>query len=206
MPRKEIFSRRNLPHWYMPGAAHFVTYRLAGTIPVEVLSQLREKREDAIRKKTRGETDGNGRHEQAHKQFFVDYDKYLDQNRDRDWLANPKIAAKLRENLYHHHGKKYYLLAYCFMPNHVHALLQPIDPSRSHKLPACDSPPVAEPYAHQTTTIASKAACGYGEFPSDETSDGNGPLSEIMHSLKSDTANVANSTAVRSRAPSVLRL
>ncbi len=29
----EILTRRNLPHWYRPGASFFVTYRLAGTLP-----------------------------------------------------------------------------------------------------------------------------------------------------------------------------
>lgn len=27
MRSPETITRRNLPHWYMPGAAHFVTYR-----------------------------------------------------------------------------------------------------------------------------------------------------------------------------------
>jgi putative DNA methylase len=69
----------------------------------------------------------------------------------------------IRGNLYHHNGKKYYLLAYCIMPNHVHALLQPTEPVKAQ------SP-------------------GEGE----EVEDARGPLSQIMHSLKSYTANVAN--------------
>ena len=32
----------------------------------------------------------------------------------------------VRANLYHHAGKKYQLIAYCIMPNHVHVLLQPL--------------------------------------------------------------------------------
>lgn len=41
--QQEVMSRRNLPHWYVPGAAHFVTYRLAGTIPVEMLRRTRSQ-------------------------------------------------------------------------------------------------------------------------------------------------------------------
>jgi len=194
--QQEVMSRRNLPHWYKPGAVHFVTYRLAGTIPVEVLRRLRSQRDAALKPKPGDANLRKGQREQAHKQFFADYDRYLDQNRERDWLANPKVAAKIRENLYHHHGSKYYLLAYSIMPNHVHVLLQPIDPDRSDKLPACpDSQQTVEvdslSVAH---SAASMAACGYG----DETPDGNGPLAEIMHSLKSYTANVANRLLKRS--------
>ncbi len=202
--KQEIITRRNLPHWYMPGAAHFVTYRLAGTIPVAVLRQLRSKRDAALRSKPDNAKHRKGQRKQAHKQFFADYDRYLDQNRERDWLANPKVAAKIRENLYHHHGSKYYLLAYCVMPNHVHVLLQPIDPAdRSDKVPACsDSQQSVEVLSSSMThSAASKAACGYGdddEFPADETPDDKGRLAEIMHSLKSYTANVANELLKRS--------
>jgi len=44
MPPGETITRRNLPHWFMPGAIHFVTYRLAETIPAEVLFRLREQK------------------------------------------------------------------------------------------------------------------------------------------------------------------
>ena len=33
----ESITRRHLPHWFVPGAYFFVTYRLDGTIPRAVL-------------------------------------------------------------------------------------------------------------------------------------------------------------------------
>jgi 2'-5' RNA ligase len=36
----EVVTRRNLPHWYVPNAFHFITFRLAGTIPREKLEEL----------------------------------------------------------------------------------------------------------------------------------------------------------------------
>jgi hypothetical protein len=44
MAFKEVITRGVLPHWYVPGAAHFVTYRLADTLPVVVLQALRAKK------------------------------------------------------------------------------------------------------------------------------------------------------------------
>jgi len=37
-------SRRKLPHWYVPGALFFITYRLHGTLPNHVLEKLRDDR------------------------------------------------------------------------------------------------------------------------------------------------------------------
>jgi hypothetical protein len=45
----EVITRRQLPHWYVPGAAHFVTYRLAHTIPAHILQHLREERDRCLR-------------------------------------------------------------------------------------------------------------------------------------------------------------
>jgi hypothetical protein len=47
----EVITRRNLPHWYVPTAFHFVTYRLAGTIPRHVLQTLRANRDLLLEQK-----------------------------------------------------------------------------------------------------------------------------------------------------------
>ncbi len=72
----------------------------------------------------------------------------------------------VRGNLYHHHGGKYYLLAYCIMPNHVHVVLQPTAEFEQAKFD--DGPDIGE------------------------REDGRSPLCEIMHSLKSYSAHEAN--------------
>src|SRR5262245_38080294 len=66
-----------------------------------------------------------------HKQFFAKYDHYLDLDCNVDWLRNPRIAAMIRGNLYHHCNSKYQILAYCIMPNHVHVLLRTSSPIES---------------------------------------------------------------------------
>lgn len=164
MLQQETLTRRNLPHWFVPNAWHFVTYRIAGTIPAAVLHQMRETRDlQWQQKKAAGNATPSGR-TLLHKQFFASYDRYLDFDSKVDWLRNPRVAAMIRGNLYHHCGAKYDLLAYCIMPNHVHVLLR--------VLPEKESP--------------------IDDGFSDETADGNGPLAGIMHSLKSYTANEAN--------------
>jgi len=171
MPAKEVLTRRNLPHWYVPGAVHFLTYRLAGTIPSEALNKMRKEKDKSLEISAPPGTSESEHREKAHKQFFAKYDSYLDTNTTIDWLSKPKIAAAVRENLYHHHESKYFLIAYCIMISHVHVLLQPID----------------------TVTVSEKDAYWDGERP-----DGQSPLAGILHSLKSYTANRANELLGRS--------
>jgi putative DNA methylase len=170
MPPSEVITRRRIPHWFVPGAFHFVTYRLAGTIPADVLERLRAEHEALLRNPPLVGSSRAAHRERAHKGFFARYDAYLDANREIDWLARPAIAAVIRGNLYHHHGTKYHLLAYCVMPNHVHVLFQPTDTQ------------MVEP----------------GDQPIGEHADARGPLAAIMHSLKSYTANQANALLGRS--------
>src|SRR5437016_13953105 len=100
----EIYTRRNLPHWYMPSATHFVTFRLADTLPKHVLADLRERKAELLRKNSR---------EVAHKQLFAAYDEYLDRNREGHWLDHPQVAALVRRSLDHSNGGKYGLCADC---------------------------------------------------------------------------------------------
>lgn len=163
MPR-EHFSRRSLPHWYMPGAAHFVTYRLVGSLPQSVLRELRQRRDEVLAgPRPESETQWE-RHYQSHKRLFAEYDARLDAQSKNLWLQRNDIAAVIRENLYHHHQGQFTLLAYCVMPNHVHVLLRPLEGN-----------------------ITLPDALDVGEM-----ADAASPLAGIMHSLKSYTANEAN--------------
>ncbi len=126
MPDREAFTRGDLPHWYMPGAVHFVTYRLANTIPTEVLRRLRAER-DAKLKQRAPEGISIGEHRsREHKRFFSAYDKWLDNSKSICWLENPEVAQIIVDNLYHHHRSKYQLFEYTVMPNHVHVLFFPL--------------------------------------------------------------------------------
>jgi putative DNA methylase len=162
----EIITRRNLPHWYRPGAAYFVTYRLAGTLPAAAMESLHQKRQAWLAERQPNQPE----HERriiAHKRWFAAYDALLHAASDVAWLRDARVAAVVRRNLYHHDGTKYHLHAYCIMPNHVHLVLQPIEPL------------VAGNERSDAYAVGERA-------------DGVSPLSRIMHSLKSYTAHEAN--------------
>jgi REP element-mobilizing transposase RayT len=55
-------------------------------------------------------------------------EKYLDQGAGACFLARPEVGAVVAEALMRFEGVRYRLLAWCVMPNHVHAVLQPFEP------------------------------------------------------------------------------
>lgn len=184
MSHREIITKGDLPHWYMPGAAHFVTYRLADTLPAEVLKRLRAEREARLGQPPLPGVSRWKQKAQAHKQFFAAYDRYLDQASSVRWLENPAVAEIIIGNLYHHHQVKYQLLEYSVMPNHVHVLFVPIIADAGSISHVADAVSVRiQPLASNQSDL---------DYFSDEVTDTQSPLSKIMHSLKSYTANEAN--------------
>src|SRR5262245_26034865 len=128
---KQVITRRNLPHWYVPDAAHFITYRLYGSLPRQALEQLQAKKRALLDRAPPPNYTPAQHRERVHKQLFAAYDDWLDRPGEPRWLANPTIAALIRGNLYQHDNEKYHLMVYCVMSNHVHVLLQPRDAARA---------------------------------------------------------------------------
>lgn len=161
----------SLPHWYMPGFAHFVTYRLANSIPVLRMREMVQRRTDRIKSPQTFGLSTSQCKTTAHKLFFLEFDEALEASEKDRWLGRPEIAKIIRENLHHHNGTLYQLLSWCVMPNHVHILIQPFE----------------------STVLPESFEAEKDDFVfSDEVVDIDSPLSRIMHSLKSYTANHAN--------------
>jgi REP element-mobilizing transposase RayT len=188
---------------------------LADTLPVDVLKRLRAERDARLRQPgkptlaasaTATGTD-TATKAQAHKQFFAAYDRYLDQALCVRWLKNLAVAEIIIGNLYHHHQVKYQLLEYTVMPNHVHVLFVPIiadagsighekDAGRvGHKTDAGSISHVPDAASVRIQTVTSNEP--NLDYFSDEVTDTESPLSKIMHSLKSYTANEANNLLSR---------
>jgi putative transposase len=51
-------------------------------------------------------------------------EKYLDAGHGGCWLRQPDIACLVECSLFHFDGQRYRLLAWCIMPDHVHALIE----------------------------------------------------------------------------------
>ncbi|HRO25731.1 MAG TPA: hypothetical protein PLR07_15695, partial [Promineifilum sp.] len=121
--------RRNLPHYQPRGAILFVTFRLAGSIPIVVLQRLKaeaEAREQRIRQAGDGPEQQRLLYEERKRQFGR-WDDVLDEAKEGPhWLREPRIAAIVYDALCYRDGRVYDLDVFCIMPNHVHAVFAPL--------------------------------------------------------------------------------
>ena len=106
-----------LPHWTREGGIYFVTFRLADSLPAGAMEGLRIEH-------VRSRRDGQAAY--CPPRDYVQ--KPLDEGMGECHLREPGIAAVVQGALLHSDGQRYYLLSWCIMPNHVHAIVRPSPP------------------------------------------------------------------------------
>ncbi len=107
---KGWYYRGYLPHFDGGEIPQFLTYRLADSLPQNVLEKWRiELEKDEI----------------SDADFRQRIEKYLDQSYGSCFLRDKRIAKIVRENLLYFDEKKYKLYSWVIMPNHIHQLLTP---------------------------------------------------------------------------------
>jgi REP element-mobilizing transposase RayT len=103
------FYRRNLPHWQPEGTAVFLTWRLYGSLPNGFAAHLQKWKIEPRKQ-------------------FLSAERALDAASSGPlWLRDPEIAGYAERAI--RFGAElghYKLRAYVVMPNHVHALLEPL--------------------------------------------------------------------------------
>src|SRR5215210_2340171 len=106
--------RGYLPHFDGGHIAQTVTFRLADSLPERVLAQwelelshLKTREADIERRKR--------------------IENYLDKGMGSAWMAQPAIARVVENALLYFEGVRYKMPACVVMPNHVHALLIPLE-------------------------------------------------------------------------------
>jgi carbamoyl-phosphate synthase large subunit len=114
-----------LPHWTLEGAIYSVTFRLGDSVPEPVLQEWKLEREKYDRLKNDSKLTGRQYAEwrRLHSQRV---DDFLDSGRGSCLLADPAVASMVESALKHFDGSRYRLHAWCVMPNHVHAVVQPL--------------------------------------------------------------------------------
>lgn len=107
-------SRGYLPHIEAGTTPQFITWRLADSLPVEVLALWAEEL------KALPENEKN-------REILQRIEAYLDAGHGSCLLKNPVAAKIAQDALLFHHRNQYRLLSFVVMPNHCHALLAPIE-------------------------------------------------------------------------------
>jgi REP element-mobilizing transposase RayT len=144
------FYHRHLPHWQPKGAVFFLTFRLKFSLPGPAVGLLREQWRT-------GAASGNGG------EGFVKWDSFLDQAQSGPrWLERADVAGAVSQALRDGDRRQYVLYAYCIMPNHVHAVLEPEEMQLSK---------VMRLLKGRTARTANTLLCREGAFWQDETYD-----------------------------------
>jgi len=121
MGEERTYFRRKLPHYQPKHATYFITFRLAETLPGEAVERLCGERE--MKLGLVGQD--NILSYKIHKQFFAKYDQLLNKGtHGPTWLKNDSIAKIVADTIHYWDGKRYTLLCYCIMPNHVHLVIE----------------------------------------------------------------------------------
>ena len=103
--QKGWYSRGYLPHVDVPGLFQSITFRLADSLPHDVIERLAQEKLDDVERRKRIEA-------------------LLDAGHGECLLQRRKVAEIVEDALLHFDGERYRLLAWCIMPNHVHALIE----------------------------------------------------------------------------------
>jgi putative transposase len=137
------YSERNLPHWFQTGAALFVTFREADSLPKEVimrwhrdlrgwLQQLRlpvDLANTVLGKKSKNhDIMLNQLNHLQRREFKVQSDKLfhrsLDECHGACLLKHRDNASVVADTIQKFDGRRYDLDSFVVMPNHVHAIVQ----------------------------------------------------------------------------------
>ena len=107
------FHRTHLPHFEAGAVPQHICFRLADSLPRDLLLQWEEELQRLAEHDR--ETERRRRIEAA-----------LDRGYGACWLRRPEVAALVRDALLHFDGTRYRLHEWVVMPNHVHVLATPL--------------------------------------------------------------------------------
>ena len=122
--RSGIHSRGYLPHVKRENTSYFVTFRLADSLPKEVLLTFEREYAEAMRRLSTNIDHASV--EDPRRELRRKVERYLDRGVGECYLRRPEVADMFAEALHHSHGKQYILDDWVVMPNHVHFVLWPM--------------------------------------------------------------------------------
>lgn len=170
MRTEDVHYHRNLPHYHPAGYPLFITFRLAGSLPLEVLGQLKAQREFELKAL---KNDATSERQKIEMKYFGCYDDWLDQCKfGPRWLLADDIAQIIAKEIQNLNGNRYQLIAYCIMPNHVHLLVETLvseqvnHQGKSAKYPVTDTLRLLKGRTAHDCNLALKRSGGFWQHES----------------------------------------
>jgi putative transposase len=123
-------NRRDLPHWEVPGASYFLTFRLADSLPTGVLAEMEHSAKawlnlHGLNERREVQWLPPEIREEFRRVISIEEERWLDAGHGACILRKPELRGFLIETLHFHDGARYALDEYVIMPNHAHVLLVP---------------------------------------------------------------------------------
>ncbi|RKY56230.1 MAG: hypothetical protein DRP89_01765 [Candidatus Neomarinimicrobiota bacterium] len=90
---QKYFYKRNLPHYYQPGACYFITFRLAGSLPIKIVRKLKEEYEfpkQIIGRSLKNKKELEQQLSDSWKRYCWEIDKLL-----REYKKSPKYLGRM---------------------------------------------------------------------------------------------------------------
>jgi len=116
-----------LPHWTKANAAYAITFRLADSLPRQVLADWEAECDEIIERAEQMQRELSQAEQRRVDELHSDrVDQWLDRGEGECLLRQPELAEVVAEALRHFDEDRYRLLAWTVMPNHVHVVLRPI--------------------------------------------------------------------------------
>jgi REP element-mobilizing transposase RayT len=117
-----IRQRGRLPHWEKDAGLYFITFHLADSLPRPILEKMAERHRILNAAKS------VGAHLLPSQEMLVaefcaaKVEEYFDRGAGSCSLHDPRIGELVGNALRFWEGKRYRLIAWCVMPNHVHVV------------------------------------------------------------------------------------
>ncbi len=185
-PEPQPIHRRQgnyLPHWTREDATYAVTFRLGDSLPSAVLESWLGERRNIVRTAEQMGRPLSDHEEKRLRELHSErVETWLDSGHGACWMRRPAIAQLVADALRHFDvarasrpqtigntggtpepQPRYRLHAWCVMPNHVHALVEPF---AEHKLPA-----ILHSWKSFTAKAANRLLGRTGEFWQEEYYD-----------------------------------
>ncbi len=119
-----VRNRGRLPHWEKEEGLYFITFHLADSLPQSVRAKITERRRilEAAQQAKANLSPEQKTELAAYSHARIE--EYFDRGAGSCPFADQRIAGMMAAALRFQEGKRYRLLAWCVMPNHVHVVVR----------------------------------------------------------------------------------
>jgi REP element-mobilizing transposase RayT len=157
-----------LPHWTLDGAWYAVTFRLWDSLPQHIVEFWLAERKNIVKTAEQMNRPLSKHEEQRLAHLYSEkVERYLDAGYGSCYMKDGRVAGIVANALLHFEGQRYDLAAWCVMPNHVHAVVQPFAGTKNTggtPVPPSEVPDILHSWKSFTAKEANKLLRRSGDF------------------------------------------